>query len=80
MICLAPSTDTGEARVAIHFDVDTVDSNGIVLGLGAVPNGTDQPAGTRGRVTIGEGSSLSYGTSAWYDTADEIHVLLDGLK
>jgi arginase len=30
---------TGCTRVAIHFDVDTVDSNEIVLGLGAVPNG-----------------------------------------
>jgi arginase len=30
---------TGCARVAIHFDVDTVDSNEVVLGLGAVPDG-----------------------------------------
>lgn len=30
---------TGCSRVALHFDVDTVDSNEIVLGLGAVPNG-----------------------------------------
>jgi arginase len=30
---------TGCSRVAIHFDVDTVDSNEIVLGLGAVPDG-----------------------------------------
>jgi arginase len=30
---------TGSSRVAIHFDVDTVDSNEIVLGLGAVPDG-----------------------------------------
>jgi len=30
---------TGCTRVAIHFDVDTVDSNENVLGLGAVPNG-----------------------------------------
>jgi arginase len=30
---------TGCSRVAIHFDVDTVDSNEIVLGLGAVSNG-----------------------------------------
>ena len=30
---------TGCTQVAIHFDVDTVDSNEIVLGLGAVPNG-----------------------------------------
>ena len=29
----------GLLRVAIHFDVDTVDSNEIVLGLGAEPNG-----------------------------------------
>ena len=27
------------SRVAIHFDVDTIDSNEIVLGLGAEPNG-----------------------------------------
>ena len=27
------------SRVAIHFDVDTIDSNEIVLGLGAVPGG-----------------------------------------
>ena len=30
---------TGCSRVAIHFDVDTVDSNELVVGLGAVPNG-----------------------------------------
>jgi arginase len=30
---------TGCTRVAIHFDVDTVDSHEIVLGLGAVPHG-----------------------------------------
>ncbi|MGD9527016.1 arginase family protein [Pseudonocardia sp.] len=30
---------TGCSRVAIHFDVDTVDSNEIVLGLGALPDG-----------------------------------------
>jgi arginase len=29
--------------VAIHFDVDTVDSNEIVLGLGAVPEGLTSP-------------------------------------
>jgi arginase len=30
---------TGCSRIAIHFDVDTIDSNEIVLGLGAVPDG-----------------------------------------
>ena len=30
---------TGCSRVAIHFDVDTVDGNEIVLGLGAVSHG-----------------------------------------
>ena len=30
---------TGCARVAIHFDVDTIDSNEIMLGLGAEPGG-----------------------------------------
>jgi arginase len=30
---------TGCTRVAIHFDVDTVDSHEIVLGLGADPGG-----------------------------------------
>jgi arginase len=34
---------TGCSRVAIHFDVDTVDSNEIVLGLGAVPDGLTGP-------------------------------------
>ena len=36
---LAWLTHTGCTRVAIHFDVDTIDSNEIVLGLGAEPNG-----------------------------------------
>lgn len=31
--------NTGATRVAIHFDVDAVDSNEEVLGLGAVPDG-----------------------------------------
>jgi arginase len=30
---------TGCSRAAVHFDVDTVDSNEIVLGLGAEPGG-----------------------------------------
>jgi arginase len=30
---------TGCTRVAIHFDVDTIDSNELVLGLGAEPGG-----------------------------------------
>ena len=30
---------TGCSRVAIHFDVDTIDSNEIVLGLGLEPDG-----------------------------------------
>jgi arginase len=30
---------TGCTRVAIHFDVDTIDSDEIVLGLGAEPDG-----------------------------------------
>jgi arginase len=30
---------TGCSRVGIHFDVDAVDSNEIVLGLGMEPNG-----------------------------------------
>lgn len=40
---LAPLLDglagTGCSKVAIHFDVDVVDSNEIVLGLGAEPDG-----------------------------------------
>jgi arginase len=31
--------NTGCSRVAVHFDVDTIDSNEIVLGLGAEPDG-----------------------------------------
>jgi arginase len=34
---------TGCLRVAIHFDVDTVDSNEIVPGLGAAPDGLTNP-------------------------------------
>lgn len=34
---------TGCSRVAIHFDVDAVDSKEIVLGLGAVPDGLTSP-------------------------------------
>jgi len=30
---------TGATKVAIHFDVDTVDSDEVVLGLGKVPGG-----------------------------------------
>ena len=30
---------TGCSSVAVHFDVDTIDSNEIVLGLGAEPDG-----------------------------------------
>jgi arginase len=36
---LAWLTRTGCTRVAIHFDVDTIDSNEIVLGLGPEPKG-----------------------------------------
>jgi arginase len=36
---LAWLASTSCTRVAIHFDVDTIDSNEIVLGLGAEPNG-----------------------------------------
>lgn len=32
-------TATGCSRLAVHFDVDTIDSNEIVLGLGAEPDG-----------------------------------------
>ena len=39
----SPLTDwlaaTGCSRVAVHFDVDTIDSNEIVFGLGAEPDG-----------------------------------------
>ena len=30
---------TGASKVAVHFDVDTVDSDEVVLGLGTVPGG-----------------------------------------
>ena len=39
MALLAWLAGTGCTKVAIHFDVDTIDSNEIVLGLGAEPNG-----------------------------------------
>ena len=36
---LAWLAGTGCSRIAIHFDVDTIDSNELVLGLGAEPGG-----------------------------------------
>jgi arginase len=36
---LAWLAGTGCSRVAIHFDVDTIDSNELALGLGAEPGG-----------------------------------------
>jgi arginase len=44
------------SRVAIHFDVDTVDSNEIVLGLGAVPGGL---TGSQARRTIADVSAAA---------------------
>jgi arginase family enzyme len=38
---------TGCSRVAIHFDVDTIDSEEVVLGLGAVPGGLTSPQARR---------------------------------
>jgi hypothetical protein len=49
--------------VAIHFDVDTIDSNEILLGLGAEPNGLtsaryDASSPTSTRPPISSGSRL----------------------
>jgi arginase len=38
---------TGCSRAAIHFDVDVIDSNEIVLGLGAEPDGLTSPQARR---------------------------------
>jgi arginase len=40
-------TATGCSRVAIHFDVDAIDSNELVLGLGAEPDGLTSAQGRR---------------------------------
>jgi arginase len=37
--CRRPVKASGYSRVAIHFDVDVVDSNEIIFGLGAEPDG-----------------------------------------
>lgn len=47
---------TGCSRVAIRFDVDIIDSNEIVLGLGAVPGGMTSPQVRR---LIGDVSAAS---------------------
>lgn len=47
-------TETGASRVAIHFDVDTVDSDDAVFGLGKAPGGLTRAQVTRVLHDIGQ--------------------------
>jgi arginase len=73
-------TGTGCSRVAIHFDVDTIDSNEIVLGLGAVPGGLTSPQARRTVAEITAASDVVGLTIAEYFPRQVMHLqrLLDG--
>ena len=53
--------DAGCTRVAIHFDVDTIDGNEIVLGLGAEPGGLTSAQVRRIVTDVSEEGSGSQG-------------------
>ena len=53
--------DAGCTRVAIHFDVDAIDGNEIVLGLGAEPGGLTSAQVRRIVTDVSEEGSGSQG-------------------
>jgi arginase len=71
---------TGCGRVAIHFDVDTVDSNEIVLGLGAEPDGLTSAQVRRIVHDLGAAADVVGLTIAEFIPRQVIHLrqILDG--
>jgi arginase len=69
------------SRVAVHFDVDTIDSNEIVLGLGAEPDGLTSAAVRRIVTDIEAASDVVGMTIAEFIPRQVIHLqqLLAGL-
>jgi arginase len=68
------------SRVAIHFDVDTVDSNEMVLGLGAVPGGLAGPQVRRLILDLSAAADVVGLTIAEFYPRQVMHLqqLLDG--
>ena len=73
-------TATGCSRVAIHFDVDTVDSNEITLGLGPEPGGLTSAEVRRVVADIGQAADVVGLTIAEFIPRQVMHLrrLLDG--
>jgi len=73
-------TSTGCSRVAIHFDVDTIDSMEIVLGLGAEPGGLTGTQVRRIVADLTDASDVVGLTIAEYIPRQVMHLqmLLDG--
>jgi arginase len=79
---------TGCSRVAVHFDVDTIDSNEIVLGLGAEPNGLTSAQVRRIVADIDQAADVVGFTIAEFIPRQVIHLqqilkdlpLIDGSK
>ena len=71
---------TGCTRVAIHFDVDTIDSNEVVLGLGAEPGGLNVAEARRIVADIAAAADVVGFTVAEYFPRQVMHLqlLLDG--
>lgn len=65
---------TGCSRVAIHFDVDTIDSNEIVLGLGAEPGGLVSAQVRRIAADVGAAADVVGMTIAEFIPRQVIHL------
>lgn len=72
---------TGATKVAIHFDVDTVDSKEMVLGLGQVPNGLTGEQVRRLISDLGRASDVVGLTIAEFIPRDALTIsgLLEGM-
>ena len=71
---------TGCSRVAIHFDVDTIDSNELVLGLGAEPDGLTSTQARRIVADINAAADVVGFTIAEFFPRQVMHLqqILDG--
>lgn len=65
---------TGCSRVAIHFDVDTIDSNEIVLGLGPEPDGLTSTEARRIVADIGGAADVVGFTIAEFIPRQVVHL------
>ena len=72
---LAWLKETGCTKVAIHFDVDVVDSNDLILGLGTEPNGLTLAQATRLVHDIDEAADVVALTIAEYIPRQVIRLM-----